>query len=269
MNYPCVQDPELDFNERLRMEQGWGDVSNGLAKVLFGYGTLILGTVIGLGMVLISLYGLSDGPMPKGAKPSNFSYWMLYLGLGILSVIGIISYSIIVGGQFKCMMGTPERNGARWLMFMAIACLFFGPAFEIASGIANWQAIQELKKNPAAVRDFRLNPLGQWLHLIGFGITMLYPLCFTLFLRAVAVCLRAETHVMLVNTFTVLAMSLVAATGYMLYQFPPGGKPPPAQMALLLFGGWFVMLILYIALIAVMRGCVVYVTGNLKSPLEV
>jgi hypothetical protein len=268
MLYETVQDPELDFNERLRMEVGWGDVTQGLTGVLVGYCTLFLGTAIGFGMMYLSLSGLADGSPQKGARPSNFSYWMLYLGMGILSVIGFIAYTIIIGGQFKCMMGAAERYGARWFMFACIACLFFGPAFHFASGIANWQALQELKKNPGAVREFQLNPMGQWLQLIGFAISMLYPLCFVLFLRAVALCLRADLHAKLVTTFLVVATSAVAATGWVLYKHPPGGRPIPPEHALMILVGWGAILLLYAGLIMVMRGCIATVMSNLKSPLD-
>jgi hypothetical protein len=194
---------------------------------------------------------------------------MLYLGLGILSVIGLISYGIIVGGQFKCMMGAAERHGARWFMFICIACLSFGPAFEIASGASNYQAMQELKSNPAAIRDLQLNPLGQWLRLIGFAISMLYPLLFLLFLRAVAICLRSNPHVLLVNFFVLIAAMMVVATGYVLYLHPPGGKPIPSQLALTVAGAWGIVLLMYVALLFVMRGLIVTVMGSVKSPLAV
>ena len=191
MQYEVVEDPEVEFNERLRMEIGWGEVAKGLSQVLIGYAALFIGVAVGVGLVVIALFGLGDELIKKGAKPSNATFWQLYLGLGILSVIGLISYRIIVGGQFKCMLYAPERNGTRWFMFLCIACLFLGPAFEAASGIASWQAIAELKKNPGNLQEFRLNPLVQRLHLVAFALSTLYPLCFTLFLRAIAVCLRA------------------------------------------------------------------------------
>jgi hypothetical protein len=270
MNYEAVHDPELDFNERLRMEVGWDDVGSGLSRVLFGYCVLLLGTGLGIGMVLLSLYGLADGPAPKPGlgRPSNFSLWLLYLGMGILSVIGLISYCIIVGGQFRCMMGAAERHGARWFMFICIACLFFAPAFEFASGVANFQAIQEVRKNPHAVRDFQLNPMGQWLHLIGFVISMAYPVCFVLFLRAVAVCLRSDAHIMMVNAFLVVAAAIIASTCYVLYLHPPGGKPIPYEHLVMLGAAWLLVLVLYVGLILVIRGCIYTVMGNVKSPLE-
>jgi hypothetical protein len=271
MSFGIAQDQELDLNERLRMETGWGDVASGLSKVLFGYGVLFLGTAIGFGLVAMGMWGMGviQEGAKKVAKPSNEALWQLYLGLGILSVIGLISYCIIVGGQFRCMMGAAERHGCRWFMFVCIACLFLGPAFEFASGAASWQSVSELRKNPSKMTEFQLNPLGQWLQLIGFGISMLYPLAFCLFLRAVAVCLRASSHVMLVNVFLVIGGGVVAATGLALVEYRPGAKPMPQEHALMLGLAWGVMLLLYVALIAVMRVCIHTVLGQVKSPLDV
>jgi hypothetical protein len=153
-------------------------------------------------------------------------------------------------------------------MFICIACLFLGPAFHLASGIANWQALSELKANPQRIESFQLNPLGQWLQVIGFGISIFYPLAFILFLRAVAVCLRVDWHVLLVNFFLVVAAILVAATGYALYLYRPGSKLIPVEQALALGVGWIVVLLSYVGLIALTRICIAKVMGQVKSPLE-
>lgn len=273
LNYEVVQDPEQEYFNQLRLEMGWGEVATGLSKVLLGYATMFLGITVGLGLVLVALYGLPDEPNVKkaaaaGAKPNLGSLWALYFGLGILSIVGFVSYWMIVGGQFRCMMGAAERNGARWFMFCCIACLFLGPAFELATGIANWQALSDLKQNPQHLQHFQLNPLGRWLHVIAFGIGMLYPLCFLLFLRASAVCLRADTLVMLINSFGVFAVALVAATGFAIFQHPPGGRPMPPGQAMLLGMGWLAMVVMYIGLIVMTRVSISAVMNSVKSPLD-
>jgi hypothetical protein len=184
-------------------------------------------------------------------------------------VVGLISYSIIVGGQFKCMLHAAERHGARWFMFLCIACLFLGPAFQMASGIASWQTFQELKANPARLRDVQLNPLGQWLQLIGFGLSMFYPLFFTLFLRAVAICLRISKLAAFIDIFLVFAAILVAATGFAMYRLPRGGAPMiPLGVAVALGAAWLILLIIYIGLIAFTRVGIHVVMSTVKSPLQ-
>jgi hypothetical protein len=276
MHYEVEHDPELDFNEQLRMEMGWGEVATGLNKVLFGYGTMFLGTTIGFGLVAIGLWGLG-GVMPdemgrrsvtaNAPRPALSNLWALYGGLGILSVIGLISYAIILGGQFRCMLGAAERHGARWFMFLCIACVFLGPLFHFASGISSWQAVSELRNNPRAIESFQLNPMGQWLQLIGFVISMFYPLFFLLFLRAVACCLRVDWQVMVVNVFLVIASGVTAATCYTLYLYRPGTKPIPSSHVLLLALGWGAVVLLYVCLIALTRVTIHRVMSQVKSPL--
>jgi hypothetical protein len=274
MQYETIEDPVTEFNEQLRMELGWGEVASGLTKVLLGYTTMFLGVTIGLGLVIFALYGLGVdfGRRAFGAvghKPALGHLWALYSGLGILSIIGLVSYGIIIGGLFRCMLGAAERHGARWFMFMCIACVFLVPAFQVGAGIANWQAVADLKANPHRIDNFQLNPMGQWLQVMSFGISMLYPMCFMLFLRSVAVCLRVEWQVMLINTFLVLAGILTAVTGFALYVYRPGAKLIPAEQALLLGGGWLVVMVLYVGLIALTRVTISKVMGGVKSPLAV
>jgi hypothetical protein len=261
------QDPEVEQNERLRMELGWGEVAKGLTQVLVGYGVLFLGMVIGIGLVVISMFGLRDALM-KGGRPHNGDLWQFYIGLGIISVIGLISFGIVVGGQFKCMMYASERQGARWFMFMCMACLLLGPAFHAAAGIASRQALAEIKNNPAKMRDLQFGPFAHRMQMTGFVISMVYPLCFILFLRAIAACLRSPIHVMVVNIFLVFAAVLVAATGYVLYNHPPGSMVLPPVEALALGGGWLVLGVLYIMLIVLTRICITTVMARVKSPLE-
>jgi hypothetical protein len=274
MYYEENLNPERDFNNQLRMELGWGDVASGLSKVLFGYGVLFLGTFIGVGLLMLSMYQLGDefskevGKKTLGQKASLGSLWAMYTGIGILSVIGLISYCIVLGGQFRCMMGAADRHGARWMMFLCIACVFLGPAFHFASGVSNWQQISELRNHPQRIETFQLNPLGQWLQLIGMCISMLYPMFFLLFLRAIGICLRIDWHVTMINIFLVVAALMVGATAYALAVYHPGRKPIPAAHAGALVVGWFGILVLYVTVIAVTRVVIYKVRSQIKSPLE-
>src|SRR5262249_44622668 len=145
MSVSVEHELSAELNERLRMEVGWQDVGKGLSQVLFGYVTIFVGVAVGVGLVLISPYGMG-GQIRTGRTPSLASLWQFYIGMGILSVIGLIGYIIIIGGQFKCMMGAAERHGARWFMFACITCLLIGPAFHFTSGFAGLQRYPELKR---------------------------------------------------------------------------------------------------------------------------
>jgi hypothetical protein len=268
MAIEIIDDPEVLFNECLRMEQGWRLVARGLGQVLVGYGVLFVGTVIGFGLVTLAMFTFQAAWVKGGLKVGNGTWWELYLGLGILKVIWIISLGIIIGGQFKCMLHAAERHGTRWFMFLCTACLFLGPMFQVAAGIAGWQAIGELRANPAKFRDVNIGLLAQRLMMTGFAISILYPLCFTLFLRGIAKCLRSPVHVVLINIFLVFAGTLVAATMWLLYKIPMGGHPVAPQLALGVFAAWPLVLVIYVVLIAVTRMCILSTMSRVKSPLE-
>jgi hypothetical protein len=139
--------------------------------------------------------------------------------------------------------------------------------FQIAAGIAGWHEIAELRANPAKFRDVHLGLLAQRLLMTGFAISILYPLCFTLFLRGIAKCLRASVHVVLVNIFLVFAATLVAATMWLLYRLPMPAHHVPAQVALVVFAAWPLVLVVYVVLIALTRVCILSTMSKVKSPL--
>jgi hypothetical protein len=268
MQYAVMNDPDVELNEHLRMELGWTGVSSGLTKVLFGYALFFVGAVTGIALLILALGGTAGEMAKRGGKPSLTSLWELYIGLGILSIIGLLSYGLIIGGQFRCMFFAPERRGARWFMLLCIACLFLGPAFHVGSVIASWQGVQEVRNNPGRLHDFHLSVAGQWLQMSAFGASMLYPLCFCLFLRATAACLNAVVHVWIINLFLLLGACMAAATAYLLLQHPPGGKPIAMQELIMLNVGWGVLGLFYIGLILAMRVCIANVMSTVKSPLE-
>jgi hypothetical protein len=267
MAYAVAHDPEREFNDCLRAELCWPEVANGLSRVLIGYAVLFLGIVLGVTLLVAAIVGFHQA-FTKGLRPGIANWWELYAGLGVLKVFGLISFGIIVGGQWKCVLHVTERHGARWIMFLCIACLFLGPAFQISAGIAGWQQIGEFNKQPGKFGDLHLNDWTQRLQLIAIAIGALYPLFFVLFLRAVAICLRVTWLVWLVNVFLVFAAIVVAATMFMVYKHPLGGPPIPVVQALMLGGLWLVILILYLASIATTRVCIYSVFAKVKSPLQ-
>src|SRR5437588_8153263 len=94
-HYEVEQDLSYELNERLRMETGWNDVASGLARVLIGYLVFILGAAVGVALLFASAFNWLTGGS-RGALPSLGSLWLLYIGLGILSVVGTFGYLIIM-----------------------------------------------------------------------------------------------------------------------------------------------------------------------------
>jgi hypothetical protein len=256
-----------EMNERLRMEVGWTDVGRGLGQILVGYLIGFTGFVVGFGLVAWAVYGLpDDNGTFKPRTPSVSHLWQLYFGLAILVLVTLYAYAYVAGGLFRCMMGSSERHGARWFMFAALVCMFMGPAFHVAAGIVGIQRGPDFNRASTALNEIKLNQTGQNLQLIGFAIGLAYPLCFLLYLRAAASCLQARIHVLLLNLFLLFAFPLVALTGYSIYDDTFATKN--AQVAALLNLGWMGLSLGYLAIIFIMRLCILKTMERVRSPLD-
>jgi hypothetical protein len=258
-----------ELNERLRMEPGWDEVASGLARILIGYLVFFVGTAVGVGLVIWSIYGWLVGPGARpAATPAIGTVWIFYIGLGILSVIGTFGYLIVLAGHWRCMHGAAERYGARWLMFFCVTALFAGPALEVASYIAGCQKPPELSRGASSLNSMQFTATARYMQLAGAGATLLYTVLFLLFLRAVALCHGSRSHVLLVNFFLVLVTLMVAGTVYVAYRTYTQHRAELREITLALAGAWVAILLSYLLLIATVRSCVVRSVAQVRSPLD-
>jgi hypothetical protein len=267
--YETEQDFSYELNERLRMETGWKDVSSGLGRVLFGYGVFLIGTIIGVALVIYAAYGWLFGP---GARPSRLpplsTIWQFYIGLGILSVVGTFGYLIILAGQWKCLHGASERHGARWLMFFCLTTLLAGPVLNISSFIGGLKAYHQLAHGIYGLGRPRFTTMGHYMQLASAACGLLYAIFFLLFLRACARCHNSTRHVMLVNFFLVIVGGLVAISGYLGYLSFTRTIPDDDLLPLYVAAGWLGAFIFYLFLIATVRKCINQSVARVCSPLE-
>jgi hypothetical protein len=274
MQYVVEQTPHSnELNERLRMETGWDDVASGLGRILFGYVVFLLGVAVGVTLVLVSAYGwlFGDGARPN-RLPSISVMWQFYIGLGILSVIGVFGYLIIMGGQWKCLHGASERHGARWLMFFCLTALLAGPALNGASFYGGVQRYPELRRGLRGLSQIQFTVAGRHMQFASAAATGLYSLLFLLFLRAVARCHDSSRHLVLVNVGIVLVILLLGGTVYTGYLAFKGDLPDDTPILqdprVWVAGGWLVLFIYYLFLIGSLRNCVKESLARVRSPLD-
>jgi hypothetical protein len=257
-----------EMNEQLRMEIGWSEVAGGLGQILLGYLTFFLANAIGIGLILIALYGIPDGTskLQRMRAVDNASLWECYIGMAIAALGTLFAFILIAGGQFRCMMGSAERKGARWLMFFCVTCLFIAPALNIAAGAAFTQRGLNFDRGARMFTEMKFTQTGQHLQLVGFGIGLLYPLTFLLFLRSCASCMHAKALTAVLSLFLVFALTVTGYTGYLIY------NPIPTQasemLARLLGYGWLGLLLGYLGLIFATRLCLLNTIRRVRSPLE-
>jgi hypothetical protein len=272
MQTELEQDLSYELNERLRMETGWNDVVSGLAKVLFGYLVFIVGTGVGVGLVVLSAYSwlfADGGARAAGRLPSLGAMWMLYIGLGILSVVGTFGYLITMAGQWRCLQGASERFGARWLMFFCLTCLFAVPTLNAAACIGGGlQRGPDLQKGARTFREVQFSPRARYMQLASAAASLLYSLFFLLFLRAVARCHASSAHVTLVNFFLVFVGVLVGLTVYVGYLSFRDMIRPENDPRLWILGAWGVCFLFYLFLIGAVRSCIIKSVARVRSPLD-
>jgi hypothetical protein len=216
------------------------------------------------------MFGSGDGEELR--MPTLDRVWIFYIGLGILSIVGTFGYLFVLAGQWRCLMGSPERHGARWLMFFATTCLFFAPAINVASFIGGMQRAPQLSRGARSLTEMQFTTTGTYMQLASAGTGLLYTLFFLLFLRAVAKCHRSASHIGLVNFFFVLVGGLVAVSGYQLYarfQGLPPEEGPLKDLTLYLAGGWVLCYLFYLFLIGSIRSCIADSLQRVRSPLEI
>ncbi len=268
--YEVETDISPELNERLRMETGWNDVASGLAKVLIGYLIFIIGVAVGVGLIVGSAVAslMARGAQAGGLPPMG-AIWMLWIGLGILSVVGVWGYLTIMGGHWRCLHGTSERYGARWLMFIVLTTLMAVPALDIASGLGgNMRRGPNLSEGAHTFREMRFTKMARFMQLASAASGVTYMVTFLLFLRAVARCHAARAHEMLVNLYLIIVVGLTAVTIGVAFLGLRGKLPASLDPALWLAGAWGLCFLFYVFLIAAMRSCILRSMARVKSPLD-
>jgi hypothetical protein len=269
MHYEAEQDISYELNERLRMETGWNDVASGLGKVLLGWLIFVVGTMIGVGLIVLSAFNWMFSDAARTGAPSMSSVWMLWIGLGILSLVGTWGYLTIIAGQWMCLHGASERHGARWMMFFCLTALLAVPALNIASGIGgNMQRGPDLSRGAHTFREMRFSMSARYMQLASAAASLMYSLFFLLFLRAVARCHASPAHVMLVNFYLVFVGGLVAISAVVFWLGFQGRLPVDNDPRFWVIAAWGVCFLFYLFLIASIRSCIIKSVARVRSPLD-
>jgi hypothetical protein len=254
---------DRELNDHLSVELGWKEVSKGLMKILMGYGLWVLGDVIGLILILMPMIAVGF----KFTAHLSLGYlWMFYAGMGLLSVISIFSMGIIMGGKWKCIINASERHGCRWLIFLCLASMAVSAALSILSSLAGLKVRPELARGVAGLMQVQFSSVGIIFNLTSVGLGMLYTCTFALFLRAIAQCMESRWHVRMVDLFLSLFVPLMLATVYLIYRILMGDHNV-IRMLLPLGAGWIICFVYWLAMIFMIRSCILKTMENVRDPI--
>jgi hypothetical protein len=212
-----LEDPEL------AAETGWPDVRIAILKILIGY---LLSIVLCVGLAGLVAYFVIYHPAKPSAKDVTIGEAIAMIGLLVFVLGQGYSVVLIVRGSWACLLRSPERCHAKWLMFACILFVMIGPTCGFFSGFLCAGAPPP-KHDAKAVEDDtvagRLRNLDQYrdrehvgtasgvLQIISHVLSMMSSLLFLFYLRAVARCWENEICVRLVDLYLAFVGILIAA----------------------------------------------------------
>jgi hypothetical protein len=252
-----------DNMDNLREEFGWHGVAEGLGKVLLSYAILFGGTLLGIGLAIGALYLA----LAKDRNANDLTHvWVFYIGLGMLSVVGIISYFMLLGGKWRCLIGAPERNHSRWLMFTCMTCIIMGPALNIVVGWTGMEKRPAFKQGVLGFKEIRYSKFGSTMQVASGALGLASQLFFLLFLLATARSFEHKGCINHVNLFLALFVLLIGTTvflalGHRKLLFTP-------RVLIALGSAWVIASIWYLVVIAKVRNCIIAGMKSIKSPLD-
>jgi hypothetical protein len=273
-NYMAVpEDPEV------ASETGWPDVRKGILQMLLGYLVCIFFLLMLVGLVF---YLTVVAPSRHAKKEVTTGEVMALLGLMAFVFGQMYSVSLLVRGQWTCLVRSPERCHAKWLMFASILFVLMAPTCGFVSGFLaigapRERAIKDDDDNDSEqfagmVRGLEkykerdhLQTASGLLQLTSHLLSLMSSVLFILYLRAVARCWESDVCVALIDMYLFFLGALLVGT----LSLPFLAPQLLAQMAVLaaLGIGLVIALLWYLLLLFLVSNCIAAGLANRRSVL--
>lgn len=246
---------QISTQDYLKTEMAWGDVAKGFERILFGY-VLMIACAVFAGLLLgwLATQGASLAKSGTPDKPNLIVMWVILLGGAIIGFLSLVSWFVVVTGQFKCALGAPDRENARWLMFGCILCLVFGFVLPILDGVSMYMGggltQDQLQKMQSTGDTSAITRRGSIIQMAGLALDVTVALLMAMFFRAVGKCFAHQGLVDMADSYMLCFVLLICGTGFVAYTiiawkqfdiYMIGG----AGVCWLLMGLWHVFMIIY------------------------
>jgi hypothetical protein len=239
----------LQFNP----EAGWQEIGKGLALITSGYLVLLVGGVLGPLLLWLALDG--DAILdPLGAVPDQRDALLLF-GMVTVGLTAVLSYGLVLAGQWRCLMYAPERQNAKELMYVCINMVFLASVLNMAAiYVDGGRTYAALQHGWDAVS--RLDPFspGMLVQVASAALGLVSSLFFSQFLRTVAGCFNDRARVRGVDfNLAFVGLLLGGSAGTLFYV-----QKLALQLNLLpwLAGGWLFCFAWHLMLVRGVRHCV-------------
>jgi hypothetical protein len=203
----------LQYNPK----HGWQEISKGLALVVGGYCVLIAGGLLA-SLTIALACGWGPAPLRQSMTQENRDD-LLLLGLLMVGLTALLSYGLVLLGQWRCLMYAPERQGARELMYVCLNLVVIASLMNVAGGVLDGaRTYAALRQGAAWVERLDWRGAGTLLQLGSAVVGLLASLIFSQFLRTVASCFNDRTRVRSVDfNLAFLGLLLGGSCGTFLY----------------------------------------------------
>jgi len=265
-------------DDPLAREYGWGDVASGLNRVLLGY--LLSFVCVALMVVLGVVAALWAGKdLLAGNGNIDFKLlWIIMGGIGLISILSIASYVMILTGKVRCAVHTPDRCGARWMIFMCILCLVVSPVLNVASSFIGpdkdkLSALQEkMMEEDFDFEQHQQEIIGDLfgptiiLSLVGTVAALLASVFFVLYFRAIGVCFKEDRLINAAEFYLIYSIVLIGASGFMIWAIAMADLIP--LLILFVLVGWMANLVWYVFLVFFTRCVILTYCNDYKRGLQ-
>src|SRR5262249_15632869 len=144
---------------------------------------------------------------------------LLLLGLLMVVLTALLSYGLVLLGQWRSLMYAPERQGARELMYVCINLVIIASIMNVAGAVLGRAGTYAaLRQGAAGVGRLDWRSPGILLQLGSAMVGLLASLIFSQFLRTVASCFDDRSRVRSVDfNLAFLGLLLGGSCGTFLY----------------------------------------------------
>jgi hypothetical protein len=244
-----AKDDPFQFNT----ETGWQEVIKGLTLVMRGYFTLIAGTLAGLLFLWLAVG--TDAPveqlgLTRAGQESLLSWAVIALGL-----TAVASYGLLLAGQWHCLMYSPQREGAKELMYVCLNVCLTGSALNIAGvSLDGGRTYFALQQGLAEWESLDLWSPSNLLLMASALLGLFGSLVFSQFLRTMAGCFPGQTPVRSIDRHLIFLGLLLGGSIGTLFCVQQLARR--AEFVPWLAGGWLLCFAWHIVLVARVRRCV-------------
>jgi hypothetical protein len=218
--------PPTPEDAELAAETGWPDVSRAIMRILYGH---LLSIALFAELIILVVYVATQPAGKPSAKGPNQAQLrleiMAIIGLAIFGFGQLWSIVMIIRGQWACLLRSPERCYAKWLMFGCILFILVSPTAGFFSGFLaatdappKKKAASDQETFTEVIRSFEdykeqshLATTSGLLQLASTVISLMSSFLFILYLRAVGRCWESDVCVILVDLYLVFVGILVVS----------------------------------------------------------